>query len=205
MQGGRAEVREGRGRDRRAWRGAHRRGRIAARDRLHVAFRGRRQAGRRSSARRRARRGLAGSVSVLPRATAARPRRSSARRRGLRPRTACWRKHRWAEVAGVFQGKPAWGRIDDQQGNPGYPGNGWLLRHGFGFLNVSYPGLTPHTLEPGKPLVLKYRVTLGRAKRSTSEIMSGFHALTGIIHGRLMVEHGSPDAMVRYANRPGTV
>ena len=44
--------------------------------------------------------------------------------------------------------------------NPGYPKNGWLLRHGFGFLNVSYPGLEPVTLEPGKPLVLKYRVIL---------------------------------------------
>jgi hypothetical protein len=81
--------------------------------------------------------------------------------KGLLPKDGVLAKHRWAEVAGVFQGKPAWGRIDDQQGNPGYPGNGWLLRHGFGFLNVSYPGLTPHLLEPGKPLVLKYRVTLG--------------------------------------------
>jgi hypothetical protein len=70
-------------------------------------------------------------------------------------------KHPWAEVAGEFQGKPAWGRIDDLDGNPGFPKNGWLLRHGFGFLNVSYPGLTPIVLEPGKPLVLKYRVLLG--------------------------------------------
>ena len=34
------------------------------------------------------------------------------------------------------------------------------MRHGFGFLNVSYPGLKPLTLAPGKPLVLKYRVIL---------------------------------------------
>ncbi|MEI8374124.1 MAG: DUF6807 family protein [Planctomycetota bacterium] len=81
--------------------------------------------------------------------------------KGLSPKDAVLGKHRWAEVAGVFQGKPAWGRIDDQEGNPGYPNNGWLLRHGFGFLNVSYPGLVPLTLEPGKPLLLKYRVTLG--------------------------------------------
>jgi hypothetical protein len=27
-------------------------------------------------------------------------------------------------------------------------------------LNVSYPGVEPITLEPGKPLVLKYRVIL---------------------------------------------
>ena len=70
-------------------------------------------------------------------------------------------KHRWAEVAGTFHGQPAWGRIDDLEGNPGFPHNGWLLRHGFGFLNVSYPGLTPLVLQPGKPLELKYRVTLG--------------------------------------------
>jgi hypothetical protein len=44
--------------------------------------------------------------------------------------------------------------------NPGYPHNGWLMRHGFGFLNVSYPGLEPITLEPGKPLLLRYRVIL---------------------------------------------
>jgi hypothetical protein len=81
--------------------------------------------------------------------------------KGPSPKDGVLAKHRWAEVAGVFQGKPAWGRIDDEEGNPGYPGNGWLLRHGFGFMNVSYPGLTPITLDPGKPLVLKYRVTLG--------------------------------------------
>ncbi len=69
-------------------------------------------------------------------------------------------KHPWAEVAGLFQGRAAGGRIDDLKGNPGFPNNGWLLRHGFGFLNVSYPGNTPITLEPGKPLVLNYRVTL---------------------------------------------
>ncbi len=67
--------------------------------------------------------------------------------------------HAWAEVSGTFQGKPAGARIEDAPANPGYP-NGWLLRHGFGFLNVSYPGLDPVTLEPGKPLVLKYRVIL---------------------------------------------
>jgi hypothetical protein len=81
--------------------------------------------------------------------------------KGAMPKDGVLAKCRWAEVAGLFHGKPAWGRIDDMEGNPGYPGNGWLLRHGFGFLNVSYPGLTPHTLQPGKPLVLKYRVTLG--------------------------------------------
>jgi hypothetical protein len=68
--------------------------------------------------------------------------------------------HPWSQISGIFQGKPAGARIEDDPSNPGYPHNGWLMRHGFGFLNVSYPGLKPLTLEPGKPLVLKYRVTL---------------------------------------------
>ena len=67
--------------------------------------------------------------------------------------------HPWAQVEGVFNGRPGGGRIDDDPSNPGVP-NGWLMRHGFGFLNVSYPGLKPVRLERGRPLVLKYRVTL---------------------------------------------
>jgi hypothetical protein len=77
-------------------------------------------------------------------------------------------RNAWAEVAGTFHGKQAWGRIDDLEGNPGFPQNGWLLRHGFGFMNVSYPGRTPITLQPGKPLELKYRVTLGSGDPPTT-------------------------------------
>lgn len=67
--------------------------------------------------------------------------------------------HSWAQVEGSFQGRPGGGRVEDDPANPGYP-NGWLMRHGFGFLNVSYPGLKPIRLDPGKPLLLRYRVTL---------------------------------------------
>lgn len=67
--------------------------------------------------------------------------------------------HPWAQIEGSFEGRPGGGRVEDDPSNPGYP-NGWLMRHGFGFLNVSYPGLKPHRLEPGHPLVLNYRVTL---------------------------------------------
>jgi hypothetical protein len=79
--------------------------------------------------------------------------------------------HPWAQITGTFHGKPAGARIDDDPANPGYPHNGWLLRHGFGFLNVSYPGLEPLVLAPGKPLVLKYRVTLfsGAAVEGSAE------------------------------------
>lgn len=67
--------------------------------------------------------------------------------------------HPWAQVEGTFQGRPGGGRIEDDPSNPGYP-NGWLMRHGFGFLNVSWPGLEAHKLERGRPVTLKYRVIL---------------------------------------------
>jgi hypothetical protein len=66
--------------------------------------------------------------------------------------------HAWAQIEGSFNNHPGGARIEDQRSNPGYP-NPWLLRHGFGFLNVSYPGLRPAVIN-GRPLVLKYRVTL---------------------------------------------
>jgi len=80
--------------------------------------------------------------------------------RGVMEKDGVFSRHRWAQVSGSFQGRPAGGRIDDDPANPGYPGNGWLLRHGFGFLNPSWPGVEHFTLKPGVPLVLRYQVTL---------------------------------------------
>jgi hypothetical protein len=79
---------------------------------------------------------------------------------GISKKDGVLSRHPWAEIAGSFKGKPAGVRIEDNPANPGYPTNGWLMRHGFALLNVSYPGLEPLTLQPGKPLVLKYRVIL---------------------------------------------
>jgi L-alanine-DL-glutamate epimerase-like enolase superfamily enzyme len=66
--------------------------------------------------------------------------------------------HPWAQIEGEFAGGRAAARIDIDSGNPAYP-NGWCLRE-YGFLGVNYPGLDPVALTPGKPLVMKYRVTL---------------------------------------------
>jgi Methane oxygenase PmoA len=84
---------------------------------------------------------------------------------GISKKDGVLSRHPWAEISGTFKGQAAGARVDDMPSNPGYPNNGWLLRHGFGFLNVSYPGLQPITLEPGKPLVLKYRVRLFAGER----------------------------------------
>ena len=80
--------------------------------------------------------------------------------KGISKRDEVLAPHPWVEISGIFNGKAAGARIEDTASNPGYPKNGWLTRHGFGFLNVSYPGLQPVTIEPSQPLVLKYRVVL---------------------------------------------
>ena len=66
--------------------------------------------------------------------------------------------HPWAQQEGTFQNGRAGLRIDIDPSNPGYP-NGWCLRH-YGFLGVNYPGRDSFTLTPGRPLVLKYKVTV---------------------------------------------
>jgi hypothetical protein len=77
---------------------------------------------------------------------------------GLLTRDELLIPHAWAELEGLFGSRPERARIEIDQSNPDYP-NGWLLRH-FGILNPCFPGLTEYLLEPGKPLVLKYRVIL---------------------------------------------
>lgn len=79
---------------------------------------------------------------------------------GVSEKDGVMARHPWAEILGTFAGKNEAIRVEDDPSNPGYPKNGWLMRHSFALLNVSYPGLEPLTLEPGKPLVLKYRVIL---------------------------------------------
>jgi hypothetical protein len=83
---------------------------------------------------------------------------------GVSEKDGVMARHPWAEIRGSFQGKEESIKIEDEASNPGFPKNGWLMRHSFALLNVSYPGLDPVTLEPGKPLVLKYRVILSSGK-----------------------------------------
>jgi hypothetical protein len=78
---------------------------------------------------------------------------------GLEARDTDMQPHPWAELEADYAGGPARLRIDDHASNPGYP-NGWCLR-AYGFLGVNYPGLKPRVLEPGKPLELRYGLTVG--------------------------------------------
>jgi hypothetical protein len=88
--------------------------------------------------------------------------------KGISEKDGVMSRHPWAEIAGAFKGVEAGVRLEDNPANPGYPNNGWLMRHGFALLNVSYPGLDPLILEKGKPLVLKYRVILFLGKTAES-------------------------------------
>jgi hypothetical protein len=69
--------------------------------------------------------------------------------------------HAWAEISADYEGGPATLRIEDSKRN------GWCLRN-YGFLGVNYPGLEPLKLEPGKPITLRYTVSVGSGAGSRS-------------------------------------
>jgi len=68
--------------------------------------------------------------------------------------------HMWAELEGTYGAKRVILRIMPDMSNPGVPYQ-WCLRN-YGFVGASFPGRTAtvdhYTLEPGKPLTLKFRV-----------------------------------------------
>ena len=66
--------------------------------------------------------------------------------------------HPWAELEATYEGKRSRLRIESDATNPGHP-QGWCLRS-YGFLGANHPGLTPIRMEPGKPLRLRYTVTV---------------------------------------------
>lgn len=66
----------------------------------------------------------------------------------------------WADLTGKFgsSGRTSGAAIFVDDRNIGFP-NGWTLRS-YGFLGVAWPGMQPYTLQPGRPLVLRYRLWL---------------------------------------------
>lgn len=70
--------------------------------------------------------------------------------------------HRRAEMEAVYGGKRAVVRFDADPRNPHHPPQ-WCLRY-YGFIGASFPGrsdsVSSYTLERGKPLTLRYDVTL---------------------------------------------
>lgn len=66
--------------------------------------------------------------------------------------------HSWAELEGVYKNGRAVLRIQAHPENPNYP-NEWCLRH-YGFVGANFPGVNSYTLEPGKPVTLRYTVSV---------------------------------------------
>lgn len=67
-------------------------------------------------------------------------------------------KHKWAELEAKFGGRRAGMRIESDAANPGHP-NEWILRY-YGLLGENYPGTSTITIDPARPLRLKYRITV---------------------------------------------
>jgi len=82
--------------------------------------------------------------------------------RGLTKKDLPDTKLEWADFIAPFPG--AKGRsgaaVFVDKSHPGYPPT-WLTRH-YGCLCVGWPGVKPQTLEPGKPVVCRYRVLVHR-------------------------------------------
>ncbi len=70
--------------------------------------------------------------------------------------------HQWAEMEAVYGGKRAAVRFESDPRNPHAPPQ-WCLRY-YGFVGAAFPGrsesVSSFTLEKGKPLTLRYKVTL---------------------------------------------
>ena len=64
----------------------------------------------------------------------------------------------WADFSAKFAGGSGLKGVSIfvHAGNTGFP-NGWCLRH-YGFTGLAWPGIEPYWLEPGKPLVARYRL-----------------------------------------------
>lgn len=57
--------------------------------------------------------------------------------------------------------------------NPGYPHNGWILRH-YGFLGQSWPHIAGHEMQPGDAVTLRYRLHLHRGDAQTANVAQAF-------------------------------
>ena len=82
---------------------------------------------------------------------------------------------KWAELEGSYGGKRAALRITPDAKNLGAP-HQWCLR-AYGFVGASFPGRTAtvdgYTLEAGKPLTLKFRVSV-RGNRGQTGLAANF-------------------------------
>jgi len=79
-------------------------------------------------------------------------------------------KFPWADLSARFAGRkePSGAAIFVHPQNPGAP-NEWTLRN-YGFLGPCWPGMEKYTLEPGKPVTLKYRLWIHRGDAAQGKV-----------------------------------
>ncbi len=82
----------------------------------------------------------------------------------------------WADLSAHFGEGAQWSgaAVFDDARNPGFP-NGWTLRE-YGFLGVAWPGMRPTTIEPGRPLVLRYRLWLHGGNADDASVTAAYSA-----------------------------
>lgn len=84
----------------------------------------------------------------------------------------------WADLSNAQRGMALFAHPD----HPDYP-PAWVTRTSYaGFLNVAWPGNTTCTLEPGKPITLKYRVYVHRGDVDSGKVAEHHQAY---IEGKL--------------------
>ena len=94
--------------------------------------------------------------------------------KGVESRDSDLKKLPWADEAGKFGGREDFTGIAIFQhaGNPDFP-TGWCLRH-YGFLGVSWPGLEIVTLEPQKPLTLRFRIWVHNGNTTRGKVREAY-------------------------------
>jgi hypothetical protein len=82
----------------------------------------------------------------------------------------------WADLSARFAGRSqvSGAAVFVHAANPAAP-NEWTLRH-YGFLGPCWPAMEVGTLEPGKPVTLKYRVWLHRGDAAAGQVAKAYDA-----------------------------
>lgn len=69
-------------------------------------------------------------------------------------------------------------------GHPDFPAT-WLIRNSYaGILNVSWPGLKPAVLQPGKPAILRYRIYVHRGNAAEGRIRQAYEKFLSLSQKR---------------------
>jgi methane monooxygenase PmoA-like len=95
---------------------------------------------------------------------------------GVAPRDLTTTILRWSDYTSKFDGRetPSGAAIFISPTHPDYPPE-WLLRH-YGPLCVGWPGVSPETLQPGKPVTMSYRFWIHKDAVGTTVLSRAYSA-----------------------------